>query len=43
MKGLVVLLMAPLAMGASTGRLVADLTAGREPAIDMSPYRADRF
>jgi D-amino-acid dehydrogenase len=32
-----------LAMGAATGWLVADLTAGREPAIDMSPYRADRF
>ncbi len=30
--------------GASTtGRIVADLIAGRPPGIDLSPYRADRF
>jgi len=30
--------------GASTtGRLVADLVAGRPPAVDLAPYRADRF
>jgi glycine/D-amino acid oxidase-like deaminating enzyme len=26
-----------------TGRLVADLVAGRAPAVDLAPYRADRF
>jgi D-amino-acid dehydrogenase len=29
--------------GPKTGRLVADLLAGRRPNIDMAPYRADRF
>lgn len=29
--------------GAPTGRLIADLVAGRPPAIDMQPYRVDRF
>jgi D-amino-acid dehydrogenase len=29
--------------GAPTGRLMADLIAGRAPAIDLTPYRADRF
>jgi D-amino-acid dehydrogenase len=29
--------------GAPTGRIVADLLAGRKPAIDISPYRVDRF
>lgn len=29
--------------GAPTGRLVADLVAGRTPPIDMRPYRVDRF
>lgn len=29
--------------GAKTGRILADLVAGVEPAIDMSPYRPDRF
>ncbi|RPI42470.1 MAG: FAD-dependent oxidoreductase [Betaproteobacteria bacterium] len=29
--------------GAPTGRLVADLVAGRSPAIDVRPYRVDRF
>ncbi|MEO9189719.1 MAG: FAD-binding oxidoreductase, partial [Acetobacteraceae bacterium] len=32
-----------LAAGATTGRLVADLVAGRESGIDMRPYRAQRF
>jgi D-amino-acid dehydrogenase len=32
-----------LTMAAITGRLVADLVAGRRPAIDLAPYRADRF
>ncbi len=31
-------------IGASTtGRLIADLVAGRAPAIDLAPFRADRF
>ena len=29
--------------GAPTGRLVADLLAGRKPAIDLAPYRVNRF
>jgi D-amino-acid dehydrogenase len=29
--------------GAPTGKLVADLVAGRKPRIDMAPYRVDRF
>lgn len=29
--------------GAPTGRLIADLVAGRTPSIDMRPYRVDRF
>jgi glycine/D-amino acid oxidase-like deaminating enzyme len=29
--------------GAPTGRIVADLIAGRQPAVDMAPYRPDRF
>jgi D-amino-acid dehydrogenase len=32
-----------LSFAAITGRLIADLMAGRTPAIDPSPYRADRF
>jgi D-amino-acid dehydrogenase len=32
-----------LTMGAVTGRLIADLVAGRPPAVDLAPYRADRF
>ena len=32
-----------LTMGAVTGGLVADLIAGREPPIDMTPYRPERF
>ncbi len=32
-----------LIAGAVTGRIIADLIGGREPAIDMAPYRIDRF
>jgi D-amino-acid dehydrogenase len=32
-----------LCSGAPTGRLVADLIAGRPPSIDVRPYRPDRF
>ena len=32
-----------LAAGPLTGRLVADLVAGRPPVIDPAPYRPDRF
>ena len=29
--------------GAPTGKLVADLLAGRKPGIDLAPYRVNRF
>jgi D-amino-acid dehydrogenase len=32
-----------LTEGATTGVLIADLVAGRAPALDMTPYRIDRF
>ena len=32
-----------LALGGISGRIVADLAAGRDPGIDLTPYRADRF
>ena len=32
-----------LSLGARSGALVADLAAGRDPGIDMRPYRIDRF
>lgn len=32
-----------LTLGPITGRLIADLIAGRQPEFDLSPYRADRF
>jgi D-amino-acid dehydrogenase len=32
-----------LTQSAATGRLVADLVAGRPPATDLAPFRADRF
>ena len=32
-----------LCSGAPTGRIVADLIAGRQPSIDVTPYRPDRF
>jgi D-amino-acid dehydrogenase len=30
-------------LAVTTGKLVADLVAGRPPAIDLTPYRPDRF
>ncbi len=32
-----------LTIGPKTGRLIADLIAGRKPNIDLSPFRVDRF
>jgi D-amino-acid dehydrogenase len=32
-----------LTLGAVTGRIVADLVAGRDTGLDMRPYRIDRF
>lgn len=32
-----------MSLGAITGQLIADLVAGRKPAVDMHPYRANRF
>ncbi len=32
-----------LCSGPKTGRIVADLVAGKDPGIDLAPYRADRF
>jgi len=32
-----------LTLGATTGRLIADLVAGRKPAQDLKPFRATRF
>ncbi len=32
-----------MSLGAITGQLIADLVAGRETAVDMHPYRANRF
>lgn len=32
-----------LTLGAVTGRLMADLVAGRDTGLDMRPYRIDRF
>ena len=29
--------------GPKTGRLIADLVAGRTPDLDIGPFRADRF
>lgn len=31
-----------LTLGPMTGRLIADLVAGRDPGLDLAPYRADR-
>ena len=31
-----------LTLGPVTGRIVADLVAGRDPGLDLAPYRADR-
>jgi D-amino-acid dehydrogenase len=32
-----------LTLGAVTGRILADLVAGRDPGVDMRPFRIDRF
>ena len=32
-----------MSMAPQTGRIIADLTVGKTPNIDISPYRADRF
>ena len=32
-----------LTMGAITGLLIADLASDREPRVDLTPYRSDRF
>jgi D-amino-acid dehydrogenase len=32
-----------LTLGAVTGRVIADLVAGRDPGLDMRPYRIDRW
>ena len=32
-----------LTMGAITGLLIADLACGRDPRVDLTPYRSDRF
>jgi D-amino-acid dehydrogenase len=32
-----------LTLGATSGRLIADLIAGRDPGIDLQPFRVDRF
>ncbi len=32
-----------LTQGPTSGRLIADLVAGREPPIDLSAFRFDRF
>ena len=31
-----------LTMGPATGQIIADLAAGRDPGIDLTPYRPDR-
>ena len=32
-----------LSLAARTGLLVADMVAGRDPGVDLSPFRSDRF
>lgn len=32
-----------ITLGPMTGLVIADLVAGRDPGIDLSPYKADRF
>ena len=32
-----------LTLGARTGEIVADLVAGRDPGLDLHPFRAERF
>ena len=31
-----------LTMGPATGQIIADIAAGRDPGIDLAPYRPDR-
>jgi D-amino-acid dehydrogenase len=32
-----------LTLGPATGRIIADLAAGRDPGLDLRPFRVDRF
>jgi D-amino-acid dehydrogenase len=32
-----------LTLGAVSGRIIADLVAGRDPGLDLAPYRAERW
>jgi D-amino-acid dehydrogenase len=32
-----------LTLGPVTGRIIADLAAGRDPGVDLAPFRIDRF
>jgi D-amino-acid dehydrogenase len=32
-----------LTMSVTTGRIIADMIAGRDPGLDMAPYRIDRY
>ena len=32
-----------MTLGAISGKIIADLAAGRVPAVDLTPYRVDRF
>ena len=32
-----------IALGGITGKLIAELAAGRPPSVDLAPYRPDRF
>ena len=32
-----------LTLGPITGRLIADLAAGRKPPVDLAPYASERF
>jgi D-amino-acid dehydrogenase len=32
-----------LTLGPVTGRIIADLAAGRDPGVDLAPFRVDRF
>ncbi len=35
--------MLDITMSTASGQLMADLTTGKAPAIDPSPYRVERF
>jgi D-amino-acid dehydrogenase len=32
-----------LTFGSITGKLIAELVAGKEPGVDLEPFRPDRF